>query len=268
MRLITLKDIMAMEPGEVVPAFKACVKEVREPKSGNNQYGDWTMQSLTLADATAVCPVKLFDCAIYDASWVGAWIVVESTPDTSGKLRGIQVSSYKDKKEIQIKGKAGAVLEEATDLEPAAPAATPATPAPAPRAAAPVGLGSTAAVRQAPVKPVANGGQAALPVKAKEQPTDGVSAAKAKLGQTANAMILAYDAALYISDQVQARHDDITIPLFTPDILEKIAVSLTIELARSGIIMSLPSGPLPRKAPALPPSQMEEPPDDYGQEAE
>ncbi len=258
-RIIPLKQVMEMQPGEVVPGFRAQVKEVREPKSGNNQWGDWTMQSLTLMDGTAICPVKLFDCPVYDASWVGAWIIVESTADTTGKLRGIEWKEYKGKKELNISGKS-ATIEQATDLAPVAPAAPPAFHQPPAPATVP------AAVRPAPVKPLAAAaGQAALPIKQPEPQKDGVAEAKKKLGQMANAMILSYDCALFIADQVQARNANIVIPLFSPDILEKIAVSMCIELTRSGLIMALPTGPLPAKKPALPPSQMAEPPENYGQ---
>jgi len=65
-----------------------------------------------------------------------------------------------------------------------------------------------------------------------------------KLSQSANGLILCFDAAIYVADCVTERHQETSIPLFTPDTLEKLAVTLWISLERSGLAVGLPSGPL------------------------
>lgn len=240
MRILTLKEVAAMEPGEVVPAIKVQVKEVREPKSGDNQYGPWTMQSLTVLDATAVSQVKLFDAPVYDAAWVGVWIVIESTQNTHGKLSGIQVSEYNKRKEIQVKMKAGATISQVTDATEPTVATQPApetAKAPAPVRPAPT-VQEPAKVAPAPVQTPKKA------IQGTDEVRTAIANAKAKLGQNANGLILCFDAALYVANEVTLKHSEVTIPLFGPDQIERLAVSLWISLERSGLATGLPAGPL------------------------
>ncbi len=264
-RIIPLKQVLEMSAGEIVPAVRCQIKSVGKIYKGSNEHGEFTVQKITVLDDTAVLTLKLWDKDEFSTDWQGVWIICESTPGKGGKLGGLmtvddEYPKNSGKVTRQIHAKSGSTIEEATDLAPVAPATPPAFHQPPAQATVP------AAVRPAPVKPLAAGGSAsqALPIKPTPSKEDGVAAARAKLGQISNALILSYSASIYVSEQVQAMHRDITIPLFSPDILEKIAVSMCIELARSGLIMGLPTGPLPAKKAPLPPSQMEEPPDDYG----
>lgn len=271
MRILTLKEIAALDAGEVVPALKAQVKEVKEPKSGENTYGPWTMQSLTVMDATAVSQVKLFDAPVYDVNWIGVWIVIESTPNQHGKLSGIQVSEYNKRKEIQVKMKAGATISQVTDATPEPTAQAP-EPAKAP---APVRPATAQAIAPAPVRQPQSAPEPAKtapapgqgPKKAIAGTTDEIRAAianvKGRLGQSANGLILCFDAALYIANEVTAKHSEVTIPLFGPEQIEKLAISLWISLERSGLAAGLPAGPLSawQKAKPEPPPVEPEPED-------
>ncbi len=251
-----------MEKGEIVPSVRVKVRKVHDAKTLTNDRGDYTVQTLSVMDASGACDMKLWECSAFDVSWTGTWLDVQSTADASGKLRGVMVDIYREKREIKVSGKS-AIIEQATDLAPEPAAAAPPA-APAPRAVHQPSTISPQPTRPAPVKPLAAGGSAPLAIKVQEKAPDGVTLAKQKLSQIANALILSYDAALHVANSVQQRNEDLVVPLFSPDILEKLAVSMCIELARNNLVASLPVGALPAKKAPLPPSQMEEPPDDYG----
>ncbi len=246
MRLVTLKEIAALEPGEIVPAFRCQVKEVKQLKTGENQYGPWTLQTLTVMDATAVMQVKLFDVPEYTAQWVGAWIVVESSLNDKGKLSGIAVSTYRDKKEIHVKGKGGAVITQAMD---AAPSSQPETAKMPPPQTQPAAQQQAPPPQQQAPPPV----QAVVPEKqpapkhngpSSEDIRQSITAAKRRLGQAANGIILCYDAALYIANEVCKNYPELNAAYFSPDIMSKIAISLSIQLNRDLLITGLPAGPL------------------------
>ncbi len=244
MRLVTLKEISAMEPGEICPGFRAQIKEVKQQKTGKNDHGPWTLQSLTLMDSTAVIQVKLFDAPEYTAQWVGAWIVVESTLNQHGKLAGILVSTYRDKKEIHVKVNGGAVITQAPDATPTA--AEPAKMPPPQQAPAPTQQTPPPQQAQPPTQTAAPAKQPA-PKQTAEKPDEvrqSITAAKKRLGQAANGMIMAYDAAIHIANTTTEKHPEIGIPLFGPDQLQKIAVSLWIYLDRGGLLLGLPVGKL------------------------
>ncbi len=92
---------------------------------------------------------------------------------------------------------------------------------------------------------------------------DGIAAAKAKLVQNANGLILCYDCAIYAADQITKRHPETVIPLFGPDELQKIAVALWISLERSGLIVGLPAGRLPDQTRTEPAKRPQPPPDEH-----
>src|SRR5437016_984430 len=193
MRILTLSEISQLEPGEVVPAFKAQVKETKPIKRGNNQYGDYTIQTLTLMDATGISQVKLFDCPEYTGQWVGVWIYVQSSLNDKGKLSGIQVSTYRDKKEIHVKGNAGASIAQATS-EALTPEPTRQAPPPAQQAPPPAAISPTTPQQAPAPSPRAPApeppAQARQPAPAKPQTTTeevrrAIADCKTKLGQLA-----------------------------------------------------------------------------------
>lgn len=253
MRLLTLKQISEMEPGEVIPAVRCTIKEIREPKTGTNQFGDWTIQSLTALDQTAIMQVKIFDGPVYDAAWANVFLQIESSHNDKGKLAGVEVSEYNKRKEIHVKFKQGATISQVTDETPEPAAAPPPAPAkPAVVAPAPV---RQAPVAAAPVpQPSTKHPQPAPVTAAAADVRKAINDARLKLGQNANGLILCFDAALYIANEVTAKHSEVTIPLFGPDQVERLAVSLWISLERSGLAVGLPSGPLSawQKAPPKP----------------
>ena len=60
MRVLTLSEIMALEFGEIVPAFRAQIKQVYPQKSDTNEYGPWSIQRVLLMDGAALMTAKLF----------------------------------------------------------------------------------------------------------------------------------------------------------------------------------------------------------------
>ncbi len=247
MRLVTLKEIAALEPGEIVPGFRAQIKEVKQPKSGQNEHGPWTIQSLTLMDSTAIVQVKLFDAPAFTPQWVNAWIVVESSMNDKGKLSGILVSTYRDKKEIHVKAKSGAVITQATDAPSNQPAATEPDRMPPPQTQ-PKPTQQAPPVQQAP-PPVQTVAPEKQPAPKHNGPSSddvrqSIVSAKRRLGQAANGMILCYDATLYVVNEVSKAHPELTAAYFSPDIISKIAISFSIQLDRGLLITGLPTGPL------------------------
>src|SRR5688572_23151139 len=106
MRVLTLGEVSQMGPGELVPAFKAQVKEVKKYHTGNNQYGPWSIQKITVMDQTAIMTLKLVDHPEMTSQWVGHWIYLEAIQGNKG-LHGLAVidDEYRGKKERMIEAK-------------------------------------------------------------------------------------------------------------------------------------------------------------------
>src|SRR5437773_8755097 len=143
MRVLTLSEIMALEFGEIVPAFRAQIKQVYPQKSDTNEYGPWSIQRVLLMDGAALMTAKLFNIPEYTSQWQGVWIYVESGQNDKGKLTGIEVvkDEYRGKVSKQIK-----ISERATITQAQPDTAAPATPEPTRQAPAPQQVPPPAAI--------------------------------------------------------------------------------------------------------------------------
>ncbi len=257
MRVIPIAEIIAMQSGESVPAVRLKFKKVGKYSTGTNEHGQWSFQNCTAADGNGEMKVKLKNRPELTKQWEGVWVYFESVVGTKKPFLGLvrEVDEYRGVNSPVLVADERAVMTQDTGQPPAAtqaPAAAPAaaappppvqqTPAPQPQQAAPQQPQATAqapqaaqsapAAQQSPKRP-------AGPVPGSpEDRKECIRKARVQLGQAANAMKLAFDAAIHVAIHVKEKHG-LVLPATE---IEKVAVSFYIALDRANMIGGLPSG--------------------------
>ncbi len=130
MRIVTIKEVLGLGSGEVVPAVKGTIKNVYDQNKGTNSHGDWKLQNLMLTDSTGEIKVKVADRDPIPANWKGRVVCIECNDGGKG-LTGIKA------KDDEYRGKVSRILSvtptaHMTLVEPgqaAQPAQQPAQPA-------------------------------------------------------------------------------------------------------------------------------------------
>ena len=225
MRLLTLKEIQALEIGETIPSFKAQIKESKPYNKGvHAEYGPWTIQNLTVMDGSGIVPVKIKNHPEFGKDWFQKWVLFEcGISKKDGSLAGIRW------KEDTYKGNTTRVIEVNALATVEAIRVNPSTPEPEPEQEPEIPFDQLSDQKPEPK-------QSALP-----DTKEAIQNARERLGKAANGLILCYDAAVYVALEVMKKHPDM---VFRPEELEKIAVHLSISLEKSGAVHGLPAGPL------------------------
>lgn len=114
-----------MDPGETIPAISGTIKTILAHKSGTNEFGDWSIQFLRIADSAGnEIKVKIGNRDEIPKSWKGETIYFEAGKDDKGNLVDLKrgAESYKGNTEaiIDVRGRstmevAGGSSQEAQD---------------------------------------------------------------------------------------------------------------------------------------------------------
>lgn len=232
MRLVPLSEVINLDIGEKVPSTKGKLKSVFDIKTGENDNGTWSLQSIVLTDGPVEMRVKIWGHDVIPKSWRGKTVYISSKQGEKG-LTGVSViqDTYKwtqgqpIKKNLEVKEGAEVSLTEAdagaSDSTPAtkpqaAASSTPPSHAPTPSAPA------TAAKAPVPVDPISAG-------------RDQIIRAKRFIAREMNGYELVVRAVRHLGKKL---HDEGT-PL-TEEHLEKICASLFITATRDGCFNELP----------------------------
>lgn len=237
MRLVPIAEALKLDVGEKIPSTKGKIKSVFDQNSGENDYGQWTIQNVTLIDpndAKAEIKVKLFNQTEIPKNWKGKILYIESGQGQKG-ISGVEVvnNEYKGKTSKIIEVREGAVvgLDDGAKRQDEAPQQNQRQPEQRQQTTQQKPA-TTQQTQQAP---------APAPGSFKDQ-VDCVKKARFALGKAINGLELCVDAAIHLNERTRKKHKD--FPGFSPAEIEKIAVHLSIALERGDLRDGLPVGPM------------------------
>lgn len=123
MREVPIADVAQFEIGEAVPAFAGRVLRVQDQNSGTNNFGNWTIQTLDVADENdpnVKVRVKVFDRDEIPKSWINRVVLIQSGQGDKGQIQGVAMAQgYQGRgKCVEVKTNLGAFV----DLADGAPA--------------------------------------------------------------------------------------------------------------------------------------------------
>jgi hypothetical protein len=225
MRVITIKEALAMGDGESVPAVKGTLTAVYDRKAGENSNGPWSFQDCVLKDSTGEIKVKLKDRDALDKTLKGKVVYLACIKSDKHGMVGVK------RKDDEYKGKVSQILwvTSAAIIDQDAPGADEAQAAPQAHNEAPPG-------NDAP---------------------DAVKAARQEAARIANGYIIALAAADFVLSRFNAEHDQ----TMTDEQYQAMTSTIFIAIDRHGVIAGLPTGPLPQ-AGRKPPEPVKPQPED------
>ncbi len=249
-----------MQSGESVPAVRLKFQKVGKYSTGNNEHGQWSFQNCEAGDGNGKIKLKLKNRPELTKQWENVWVYFESVVGTKKPFLGLvrEVDEYRGVNSPVLVADERAVMTQDTGQQPAAtqaPAAAPAAAAPpvqqtlAPQPGLPPPQIAPQATAQAPQGPQSAPAAHNQPQNGPKRPAGPVPGspedrkecirkARVQLGQAANAMKLAFDAAIHVAIHVKEKHG-LVLPATE---IEKVAVSFYIALDRANMIGGLPSG--------------------------
>lgn len=226
MRVLSVKDVLGMSDGEIIPALKCRVKSVFDHKTGTNSNGAWAIQNIIVEDASgAEIKVKVCDKDELPKAMKGKWVHFLCYKGDKG-LSGVKVAedTYKGKTALIVKVTKSADIE-TDEVEASAPATEPPANRVAQREPSPPSA--------APTRANGNGHQPSSPV-------DRIKAAKTFLGKRANGLWLCIEASDYIAEKYAAKHGE---PM-SAEQYQAVTSSLFIAGDRAGTFDDLPATPI------------------------
>ncbi len=234
MQILTIPQVLAMEPDLPVTGVKVKIKNVYKQKSGTKKNGDkWTLQDVVGTDGNNDIAVKIWDLEI-PMSAKGKWFYLLSQKGTKG-WTGVKTKDdeYDDKdgkhivkRVLNVTASAEILSSEEYDgRESGAPAGR------EPDERLPDESPEETDLPMPPPKPKP---------KVSEEAKDAVTVARLAAGKMANGLLIACAGAAYIAKQAKEKHG----VEFGPSEIERIMVHINITLERQGYIGQLPSGPM------------------------
>ena len=216
----TVKQILAMQPGEVVQGFTGRVKKVFDQKAGTSDRGrDWKKQGVVIADGNFEIQLSIWNQSqLKSQQWEGR--IIEIWQDGGMKV-GDYTPRNGGKTVRQLEVNEEATISEGNGAPAAAPTAPPARP-------------------NAPAAPAPSVG--------------GYDAAKTAAHQASALMILAGKAAIHAGKAIEAESKVIV----SPETLSQLTSDIFGALERAGHLGNMPGGakvapkPAPPAAPAAP----------------
>lgn len=91
-----------MEGGDPIKRIQVTVKSAYPPKTGTNEYGDWSIQSAMLQDDTGTIRGSFFNAPQNLKNFVGQTLTVTSGKDAKGKISGMTAFDYEDRKKSTV----------------------------------------------------------------------------------------------------------------------------------------------------------------------
>lgn len=241
MRIVPIKEVLALDIGEKVPSTKGKIKKVFPRNEGTNAYGNWSIQNVEITEAGATVKVKLFDFEEIPKTWENRMVYVQSAEGDKG-IKGVEVAQDKYKwiegqpikKLIEVKQIAGATftLDDSATGSPA-PAASPAQPAhaPAPEAsgASPGSQTTSRTATEHPTQP--------------SMPLDEARRHVAEASQAINRNVMGFALVMRGVDYLQKKRTE-GGKAMTPEQFQGTCTTIFIQLSRAGLIDALPTGDL------------------------
>lgn len=232
-KLSTIREIMEQEDDTLVMLCRGTVTNVYPESEGDNAQGHWSLQNIEIKDATGTIKVKLKNrpASMTKADKGKVIEIAAFHSDNHGWIGSTaKDDTYKNKTTRILYVTASAEITFPQDGPPAKQAApqrrTEATEERRP-------VDRQPAERQPDAEPPTDSG-AAHPL----------AGPRHWFMQWANCYVLAFDAAVYVADQIDKRHG---VKLSTTDIKD-VATSASIGFAKEMDIAGLPARPLPQKS--------------------
>lgn len=132
MRVLTVEDCLALDPGETIPSVKGKICALFERKTGTNSTGEWSLQNGELMDASGKIKFCLVNREELDQSWRGRTVYIQCHEGDRG-MTGVKLKEddYRKvegivKKMISITATAQIDIAEGSSQRQAAPAPAPA----------------------------------------------------------------------------------------------------------------------------------------------
>lgn len=118
MRISTVKGIGEMPIGTKLEGLRGKITKIFEQKAGNNEHGDWSMQTVGFEDSTGTIDLLLKDREPLHGSWKGKTVLIQAG-EYKGKPSGIEIDEYKSKTRIKVT-KSADILDgnETADTDP------------------------------------------------------------------------------------------------------------------------------------------------------
>lgn len=225
MQVSKFSDILAMEDGQQIMAFRGRIKAVFKPNAGTNDKGAWQVQNLfvaeSMSDGAAELRVAIWNDDEIPKSARGKEIILTAVKNQKGQWSGLKCEHYEGKPRIKVSG--AEIVIGGQDTAPAAE--QPDTPLPEAPASTPP--------RTTPSAPP--------PARKTESSPDDVrgfcvGAAK-HVGKLGNAMKICIARAIEIGHW----HQSYTGRPYPADGIQALATTLFIQGTRDGVFDKLPN---------------------------
>jgi hypothetical protein len=230
---MTISEALKLEPGMPISEISGTIIKVGKYHSGVSDHGPWSFQTITIKDETGSIPVKLKNHNEVFAKAIGEPLTVRGIKTATNKppagvARAVDEYRGKNTPLILVDAKATVLVgaEENVD-EPLEEGLEHIEP----DEDVPDDMKPTPGYETPKQKPEPKG---------EGKAEDAVTRARQALGRAANGLLLAFDAAVYVSKNVREKHG---VEL-TPDAIERVAVHLSIMLERNGHLLEMPYGPI------------------------
>lgn len=223
----SVKQVLRMQDGEPVQAFKGKVKEVFKRRSGTSNGGrDWTVQNIICTEGEAKIEIVLWNAEMIRADREGSIIYIEAE---SGEEDGVIANDneWKGKTKRQLKCSKFTIAwgESAIRGEETDPEGEP----------------------QKPADPRQN--------KATSNGSISLSEAKFFTARCANGMILAMRAAMHVGKTVETESKLV----FPPEWIQRAVFEIYGSMERAGMFHAMPVKPIDGPKPAYEPGPDDQP---------
>jgi hypothetical protein len=205
---MTLEQIIAAQDKTAIDQVGAKLVKLFDRKTGTNKFGEWSIQNGILTDGHVTVNVSFRNRSEIPQDLVGQYIVITAAEKNGAKV-GLRKESDQNGNPVVVADARAVIMVDAgqddsnPDLVPS-PQAQP--------------------QRQQPTAP-------------KPAQTDAFAEARKEAARLATALIIGFDAAAYVAEQVKAKHN---IQLDVEQ-LAKLAVHISIHLERIGATSELPT---------------------------
>jgi hypothetical protein len=248
MQVLTVAQVLALPEGSPVPCVKVQIKEVKDFYSGVKDGKEWAVQNVNVMDATGKIKVKLQRRPELTKDWTNRWVYIEAGQGAKGKYVGATRGSeeYRGRVSELIELRDSAIITDASQWQgdkeqPQQTQQKQEAPPPQTREAqagrnvqAPPG--NPAPQERPPQKTTQTQHKAPVPG-SDEDKKDAVEKMRVFLAKHATGMILAIDAAVYVTNVTKEKHGI----QWTSEDIRAIAISLGISADRAYHFDGLPN---------------------------
>jgi len=205
---MTLEQIIALEDKTAIDQVGAKLIKLFERRTGTNKYGNWSIQNGVLTDGHVTVNVSFRNRSEIPQDLVGQYIVITAADKNRSKV-GLRKESDQNGNPVVV-ADARAVITVDAGMDDSNPDLVPSPQAQAPQQ---------------------------QPAAQKPAQIDAFAEARKEAARLATALIIGFDAAAYVAEQVKAKHNF----QLDSEQLSKLAVHISIHLERVGATSELPT---------------------------